>query len=472
MSGPISGTGVIFSDDFNNNGPISSTKWNFNEWTPPNGGGSFYGRTQQRQSLPIAENGVMRLRLDTWNPPPPGWVGPWPPNNNFAFYGSEAITKQTFSVGQGIAFEARIRYAQTQPGIMGGFFTFAGPDSSHDEIDFELVSTRQNQVQTNIYHNIPLGNGNPEFEPVTKLTEWHTYRIEWTPTSVTWRVDGKAVRTTTAPTEVPTKPMNLHFNIWGQVANNPPYSDPSLNPATSAAGNQTFYMDVDWTKVETLSTKVGSHLANTLVGTANNDHIAGHGGDDTLTAGAGHDTVEGGSGDDRLHGEAGDDSLYGHAGDDVLLGHAGDDFLRGGLGADLLEGGQGSDLMNGGDGADVFRFLGASDSSGVTFDRLRGVEFAVDKFDLPTVAGPVAAIDPMITTGTLNGGAAFDTGLAAALAALAADHAVLFRPNAGLHAGHTFLVADLNGVAGYQSGQDLVMRIIAPSGTLTTANFV
>ena len=69
--------------NFPSSGPISSADWNFNVWTPPNGGGSFYGNTQQRQSLPNASSGAMQLNLDTYNPSDP---------NHKTFVGSEAIS--------------------------------------------------------------------------------------------------------------------------------------------------------------------------------------------------------------------------------------------------------------------------------------------------------------------------------------------------------------------------------------------
>ncbi|MCW5737423.1 MAG: hypothetical protein KIS73_25080, partial [Enhydrobacter sp.] len=72
--------------------------------------------------------------------------------------------------------------------------------------------------------------------------------------------------------------------------------------------------------------------------------------------------------------------------------------------------------------------------------------------------------------------ATFDADLAAALnaTALLTNHAVLFNPNAGGHAGQTFLVVDANATAGYQAGQDLVVRLEAPLnlGSLDKTDFI
>ncbi len=77
-----------------------------------------------------------------------------------------------------------------------------------------------------------------------------------------------------------------------------------------------------------------------------------------------------------------------------------------------------------------------------------------------------------MTTGALST-ATFDSDLASDVGAgqMAAHHAVLFTADAGTLSGHTFLVVDENGTAGYQAGADLVIDVTGATGTLTTANF-
>ena len=53
---------TLFSEDFSQ--PLSPSRWDYNRFEL---GGSFYGRTQQRQSLPKVSNGVLLLQLDTFN---------------------------------------------------------------------------------------------------------------------------------------------------------------------------------------------------------------------------------------------------------------------------------------------------------------------------------------------------------------------------------------------------------------------
>ncbi|QTD57489.1 cadherin domain-containing protein [Parasphingorhabdus cellanae] len=118
---------------------------------------------------------------------------------------------------------------------------------------------------------------------------------------------------------------------------------------------------------------LGSHYADTIVGSADDNILKGNRGSDVLTglAGAdvligddGNDTLDGGIGEDNLDGgdgndliRGGDDKdiLTGGAGSDILLGGDGtgeDDQLIGGSGIDRLDGGAGNDVLLGGDGDD------------------------------------------------------------------------------------------------------------------------
>ena len=130
--------------------------------------------------------------------------------------------------------------------------------------------------------------------------------------------------------------------------------------------------------------------------------------------------------------------------------------------------------MTAGNGNDTFVYDDVGESTGVTRDVITGYNALHDKFDLPS-GYSVAAIDTALTTGTLSTGS-FDANLAAAVDAahLAAGDAVLFTPNAGTLAGHTFLVIDMNGTAGYQAGQDLVIQLESAThlASLATTDFI
>jgi hypothetical protein len=88
-----------------------------------------------------------------------------------------------------------------------------------------------------------------------------------------------------------------------------------------------------------------------------------------------------------------------------------------------------------------------------------GFDATTDLFDLPGSIN-VTGIDTAISGGRLSV-PRFDDQLQHFVGAtqLGAHHAVLFTPDDGAFAGHTFLVVDANGVAGYQAGQDLAIDL-------------
>ncbi|MER2626357.1 MAG: calcium-binding protein, partial [Accumulibacter sp.] len=100
-----------------------------------------------------------------------------------------------------------------------------------------------------------------------------------------------------------------------------------------------------------------------LAGDEGNDILSGLSGNDSLSGGSGNDVLNGGDGDDQLYGNEGNDSLAGGAGFNSLYGGAGDDTLNGGDGSDLFNGGEGNDSMAGGAGFDLFLGGGAGNDT-------------------------------------------------------------------------------------------------------------
>ena len=154
----------------------------------------------------------------------------------------------------------------------------------------------------------------------------------------------------------------------------------------------------------------------------------------------------------------------------VIIGGAGADTLTGGSGNDTLWGGSGKDALAGGSGADSYAYAAVSDSTGLNYDMITGFDASVDKID---TWFSVTGIDAALTTGSLYKGT-FEANLTSALSTkLGAGHAILFTPNAGTYAGHTFLIVDANGTAGYQAGADLVFKLASPTnlGSLGIGTF-
>ncbi|HLL31114.1 MAG TPA: Ig-like domain-containing protein [Allosphingosinicella sp.] len=63
----------------------------------------------------------------------------------------------------------------------------------------------------------------------------------------------------------------------------------------------------------------GTHKADTITGTAQNDSIFGDNGNDIINGGAGDDHIDGGNGSDMISGGAGDDVIDGGNGQDTLV---------------------------------------------------------------------------------------------------------------------------------------------------------
>ncbi len=157
-------------------------------------------------------------------------------------------------------------------------------------------------------------------------------------------------------------------------------------------------------------------------------------------------------------------TINGTSGNDSLTTNAGNFVVNGGGGADSFTLGTGHH--------DQFVYTAVSDSTGTNFDTIHNFNSQVDSFNFNFA---VTAIDTAVHSGALDSGANFDTELAADIGAgqLGSHHAVLFTATSGTLAGHTFLIVDANGVAGYQAGQDYVIDVTGGQhlGTLSTANF-
>jgi beta-glucanase (GH16 family) len=242
-SGPTIEIQTLFFDDFS--APLNTSLWDYNHFES---GGSFYGRTQQRQALPQVSNGMLHLQLDTYNPTGVG----------NSFLGSEAISTQTFTIDAGgIAFEASARIVSKVPGLVGGFFgyNFNNATRLDSELDTELLGTDaaagRNRAQTNVYSNEPLGAGHPQFVPVTDLTQFHTYRMEWFPDRVRWLIDNQLVLEDTV--HIPHGALALHLNIWVPDKDWSDAYSASLQPAGNAAANVSYDVDVDYVRVARLA---------------------------------------------------------------------------------------------------------------------------------------------------------------------------------------------------------------------------
>jgi len=236
---------VFLSDDFTGTS-VGSANWYIPTWTSSTDG-TYLGRTQlrctQSSSLPSASNSNAIIAVQSYNPA------------GFSFYGTEIISKQSFSVGQGIDITVRAKMDNPTQGIVGGIFLYSlkpGSSTLHDEIDYELLTNVTNQVQTNIYGNEPLGAGHTQFVSYASgsVTSYHTYEIKWLPTQVSWYLDGSLVRTDTA--HVPTGPMNFYLNAWVPDSGWAQAYNAAIQPVASASANQVYSMSVDSVNIQSI----------------------------------------------------------------------------------------------------------------------------------------------------------------------------------------------------------------------------
>lgn len=223
---------ILLKDDFNSP-TVDANLWHIPTWTSPLDG-TFIGRTQlavtQNSGPPAIAGGSVLIPIQTFNP-----------RGGKAFYGAELISNREFALGQGLDITVRAKISTTDhPGLVGGVFLYTlkpGSNTLHDEIDFEFLTNRPDQVQTNIYGNEELGRGHTEFEQFATglMSDWHTYEIQWRKDKVSWLIDGKVVRTTTE--HIPAGPMQFYLNNWAPDGYWPQAYNPEIQPAKDAASN-------------------------------------------------------------------------------------------------------------------------------------------------------------------------------------------------------------------------------------------
>jgi beta-glucanase (GH16 family) len=78
------------------------------------------------------------------------------------------------------------------------------------EIDFnETGGGITSSTATNIWAASGSSRSQSQSQLSIDMTQWHTWGVIWTPTSITYTVDGRAWGTFTVASEVPSQPMTL-----------------------------------------------------------------------------------------------------------------------------------------------------------------------------------------------------------------------------------------------------------------------
>jgi len=101
-------------------------------------------------------------------------------------------------------------------GVVTAFITMS---DIHDEIDWEWPGNYSKEAQSNWFWqgNIPSQtNGETHAVSSDTYSDWHTYTIEWLPTTMTFLIDNTVVRTVSSnsSSKYPNTPSRIEFSLW------------------------------------------------------------------------------------------------------------------------------------------------------------------------------------------------------------------------------------------------------------------
>jgi hypothetical protein len=269
---------VTFLDDFSVPGnQLDTSKWT-TEFGPP----SFLGRTQLRDWVNgsnvgpfVVMDGSAQLALDTFNP------------TGFSMYGTHAKTLMSFqpTPTTDYVLTVRMRVGGQHGGIVYGVYFYgcgSGPcNTSHDELDIEIVTNHLQSVQLNRYAAEPLGAGHgliKDLPPGFDQLAFHEWTIRWGLSHATYSVDGIELFST--PEFIPQGAMQANIIAWAPASDWADAYDSSLQP-TMANGNQHFAALVDYVTVVPVATTSGAPTTTML---ASSSSTSAYGQSVTFTA--------------------------------------------------------------------------------------------------------------------------------------------------------------------------------------------
>ena len=231
------------------------------------------------------------------------------------------------------AFEYRYGYAEMRAkvpkgnGLLSTFYALRTDKATLGELDaLEYVGRTPKALYSTTHFTAEDGTVTKDKTvraAVSDLSlDFHTYGVDWTPTTITYYLDGVAMGSLATPASI-SGPMYLiaDLSVGGDFPGYPNSTTPF------PAQYQIDYLRV-WQDPSVF-------VPQSVMGTAASENLSG---------GEGNDLISGGAGSDTLLGAGGADSISGGEGADRLLGGMGADTLVGGAGADTLEGGLGDDL--------------------------------------------------------------------------------------------------------------------------------
>ncbi|KAI9299166.1 concanavalin A-like lectin/glucanase [Neoconidiobolus thromboides FSU 785] len=132
-------------------------------------------------------------------------------------YGSKVTSSNKVLYG---TTTARIKTSR-MGGVVNAFILMS-PEK--DEIDWEWVGKNEYSSQTNYYYKgiLDYTKGNYITNGFNTHADFHDYSVKWTPTEITWMIDGAPVRTLTksmAGDNFPNTACNIYFSLWDGGSN-------------------------------------------------------------------------------------------------------------------------------------------------------------------------------------------------------------------------------------------------------------
>lgn len=236
---------VLLFDDFNNSS-LNSLNWKIGNWK--------LGRTQLGNS-PLfgleASTSFARLTFDTYQ-----------------FKGSEIYSTQSYSRGNGLEIEARVRLNNLPSGLVTSLFTYVydTTTATSDELDIEILSKRVNQTPAgdpvlftswNDWNEAAPKYGDgihhysvEQFFSSLNVNQWNTYIIRWLPNETQWLINGQLVYSTSKALPEASAPVRLNF--WAPASSWAEAYDSALKPVSRLRNNVRYFYDVDYVKITQL----------------------------------------------------------------------------------------------------------------------------------------------------------------------------------------------------------------------------
>ncbi|HEY5437967.1 MAG TPA: glycoside hydrolase family 16 protein [Acidimicrobiales bacterium] len=181
----MTGYSLAYSNDFT--GSTLSSGWDAYSGKPSGDAGAQWGTAH------VVEGGGI-MSLNAWQDPAY--------NNEWVTGGVSQSTTRTYG-----AYYVRSRVTAAGPTNVELLFPATGWPPEIDFNETSGVSTATSA--TTIWAASGSSKSQVQFNVKIDMTQWHTWGVVWTPTSVTYTVDGQVWGTVNNASEVPQQPMRL-----------------------------------------------------------------------------------------------------------------------------------------------------------------------------------------------------------------------------------------------------------------------